>query len=184
MVAPFGTHQHQVRDVGAGNQQHHSNASHQHPKQLAHVADYILGERPNLRPYPRLLEEIDTESRRCGKTAEHDGPHPRHIRVCRLHRDPRPQPGNAVIAELAERGFVSIETNRQEQRGLLPIEEAEFLRHDADDLARFAVHSDGSSDDGPIRAEPALPIVIAEHDRVGAARAVIDAVEPASQNWA
>jgi hypothetical protein len=130
----------------------------------------------------RLLEEIDAESRRRGKAAEHDGPHPCHIRVCRLHRDPRPQPGNAVIAELTERGFVSVETNRQEQGGLLPIEKAEFLWHNTDDLARFAVHPNRSSHNRSIRAEAALPIVIAEHDRVGPPRAVIDAIKPASKN--
>ena len=94
---------------------------------------------------------------------------------------PGPQSGNAFITELAKRCFATIETKRQEECGLLPIEEAEFLRHHPDDLARFAVHSNGLSHNGLIRAKAALPIVIAEHHRVRAAGTIIDAIEPATE---
>ena len=181
-MTAFGSDQQEIGHVGAGNQEHHPDAAHQNPKQFAHVADHILAERPNIGPHPRLLEEVQTESRGGGKTVEHDGPHPRHVGVRRLHCNTGPQSGNPFVAELAKRGFATIETNRQEERGLLPIEEAKFLWHDPDDLARFAVHSNGVSDDGPIRAKAALPIVVAEHHGVGATWAAVGAIEPSTQN--
>ena len=89
--------------------------------------------------------------------------------VCRLQGDAGPQAGDSVIAELAERGFVSIETKGRKSSGCSQSRKRNSFGHDADDLARFAVDPDGAAHDGAIGAEAALPIVIAEHHRVGTA---------------
>ena len=44
LTAPFNPHQQQIGDVGACNQQHHHNRTHQDPKHISYIADDILFE--------------------------------------------------------------------------------------------------------------------------------------------
>ena len=58
LLASFGPHQQKVGDVGAGDQQHHSDAPHQHPEHLAQVAHNVVLQRPYGGLYACLFEQL------------------------------------------------------------------------------------------------------------------------------
>ena len=45
VLPPFGPHQQQIGDVGASDEQNHSDAAHKHPKEQTDIADNLLLQR-------------------------------------------------------------------------------------------------------------------------------------------
>src|SRR5882762_7008420 len=56
------------------------------------------------------------------------------------------------------------------------------LRHDADDLPRFAVDGDRVPNDGAVRAEFAVPVVVSQNHGIRTAGRNVLAIEHASQH--
>ena len=68
--------------------------------------------------------------------------------------------------------MLAIDAGGEEQIGPL-IEEAQSGRQDSDDGVRLAVDVQPKTDDVRIRAQPALPVTVAQHDRLRCTRRVV-----------
>jgi hypothetical protein len=62
LLTRLGTHQEQVRDVRARNEEHESNGAEQNPQHGADVADHINVQRPHQRSKSRLIEHLLRET--------------------------------------------------------------------------------------------------------------------------
>jgi len=56
LPSSFHPDEQKVRDICAGNQQHHANRAHENPQNAAHVAHYILFQRSDVRRDSRIFE--------------------------------------------------------------------------------------------------------------------------------
>src|ERR1700758_311751 len=73
-----------------------------------------------------------------------------------------------------------IERQRKKEVEIL-VDHAETAGHDANDLARLRVDLDRAADNARIAAKTALPVAVAEHDGLCAARILVGLREPATQ---
>ena len=172
LLARLGPNQQQVGDVGAGDQHHDADHSHQHPQHGLHVADDIGLERVNARHDPCLLEGLDAQAGEWRKARERDRNHPRHVGVRGWNRHARLQAGDCVVAEVSEKHLAAIETLRQDERGS-PVEEVERVGQYADDFARRSVERHRSAHSRGIAAEFRAPVPGHENDRLGAGRRIV-----------
>ena len=67
LAASLNPDQQQVRNIRAGNQQHQGNRTHQHPQHIAHIADNIVLQRPEIRRNLCLLKEAALKPSGAGK---------------------------------------------------------------------------------------------------------------------
>ena len=94
LLASLGPYQKQVGDVGAGDEQHHSDAAHEHPENLAQIAHDVVLQRPHRGLDSGLLEEFYAEAGRRREFAVDDGNHARDIGIRLRQRHSRLEPGN------------------------------------------------------------------------------------------
>ena len=120
-----------------------------------------------------IFEKLEAETWRRSKRTHNDGQHASNVGVDLLDSDAWLEPGETLIAEVAEMGFVAVKLERKDYAGLFPVQEVKSLRQDADDLAGFAVHDDIAPDDGNIAAKFAAPIAVKKHDGFGGPRRII-----------
>ena len=172
LLPRLGSDQQQVRDVGAGDEQHQGDRAHQHPQHLLDVTDEIVLERHDMRRDPRLFEHLDVPARERRELRQRDRDQPRHLRVRLRDGRPRLQPCDGREAEVAEEHLAAIEAIGHDQRDPA-IEEAERLRQHADDLARLAVDHQRFADDGVVGSELRSPVGRGQHDRFGSRRRVV-----------
>jgi hypothetical protein len=147
--------QHQVRDVGTGDQKHQGHRA-EHEEQRA----------PHSRLERRVGQPLDTHAPvrvRRRKLLLQSAGHGAHVVSCLLERhataQPSDNPQRVVAAVLPRR----IDRHRQEDLraccpgGLRPSDFAERLRHHADDLIAFAVERNRAPDDPGVAAKPRSP---------------------------
>ena len=151
--------QQQVRHVGAGDDQHQGDGAQKNPQHLADRADDFILER--MHPRSELHIGRVGVGPAAGEGIDGHRDHTAHIRRGLLHRDPLPQPGDALVAESAEghgetvelAGEVDVRFGKQH---------AEPARHDADDVDHLAVDSQRGANDTPVASVTALPIAVTE----------------------
>ena len=80
------------------------------------------------------------------------------------HRDARLEARDRLVAEPGQDLLPAIEARRHDQVRIL-IHDSKRLRHDADDLARRAVHLDDAPDDMSVATEAPLPVPVAQKNR-------------------
>ncbi len=114
------------------------------------------------------------------KTLEPSRQESADIGVGLLDRYPALQPCNARAAERRRAETGAGETERDQKVGRR-VENAEPLRHHADDLRGCRVHRDRAPHDVRITAEPPLPVGVREHDVLRHVRAFVRRVEPAAE---
>jgi hypothetical protein len=156
---PVALHEHQVGDVGAGDEQdqHHRAEQHQHP--AAHLADQVLVQRHHVgaaarRPFRILLFELLRQ--------------PPHLLRRLVERHAVLQPADDGVVEVVAvplGAIVLAQHQRHEQLGrpFAPHRVREGLRHHADDLVGGLAQVDRLADDVVRAAEPALPEAVGEN---------------------
>ena len=164
-------HEHEVRDVRAGDHEHDPDRAHQHPQHVADVAHQLLLERPHQRCRSDANAERSMPGNE-GHASSQIGSMRAMSALALLHRDARRQPGEAFEVEPAERQRRRIDAHGQDEIRSL-VEEAEACRHDADHHSRTRVDGDLPADDRRVSAESPCPIAIHEDDRLGRARRVV-----------
>src|SRR5690348_1043522 len=173
LAAAFGAHKHKISDVGAGDEQNHTDTAHEHPKEASDVADDFTFERNNLRGEAGFEENIERISGLGWKTAQSDG-----NQTCSVGgglRDSRVwiEPREAEIEEVADLRFIAIQLKRHDEREVPLVKKTEGLRQDADDAVRAAVDDEGFADDGRIAAEIALPVAVGQDSGERRVRSVV-----------
>jgi hypothetical protein len=96
LLAALDTHEQQVRDVRAGDEQHEHDRAHEDPRDVADVAHEVLLERPQAGSEARLLEHLLVEAGRGREPLERDRQEARHVRV-RLARSVAPGLSRATL---------------------------------------------------------------------------------------
>ena len=146
LLPAFGAHEQQARDVGAGDEHHDADRSHQHPQRVRDVADDVLLERAQCRRDAPALVDARVDGRR-GRPGRHpDRHHARDVGAGVRDRDARLQPRHGLQPEAGQRQAAAIDAKRHDEVGF-DVDDAESFGHDADDLARARFDSDASSDD-------------------------------------
>src|SRR5581483_11408306 len=182
LLASFDPHQKKIRDIGAGNKQDDADTAHEHPKDFAETANYLLLQRPEGGLEAGLFKKLRAESGRRRELAAFHGDHAGDIGICALEGHAGFQAGDAVVAVIAKRGLAAIEPKRLEEVRV-SIEQAETGRHHADDFAEISVDVDEAAHGGARAAELPLPIAVADYDGSGGAGRVVLAAEPAAEDW-
>src|SRR6266550_196701 len=168
-------------DAQCGVSKAHTDGTHQDPEDAADVADDVALEWTDVGANLRVLEELDAEARRGRKGPHNDGKHACNVGVDLLEGDARHQPGETVVAEVAEVDFAAVKLERGNQGGIIPVQEMKSLRQDADDLTALAVDDDVAADRRGVSAKFAAPIAVGEHDSFEGARRVVLLGEAATQ---
>ncbi len=181
LLPPFGPYEQQAGDVGAGDEHHDPDRSHQHPQRSRDVADDVLRERTERRRDAPGLVDARVDGWRGGPRRHPDRHHARHIGAGVRDRDPRLQPRHGLQPEARQRQAAAVDPERHDEVGL-DVDDAEPFGHDADDLARARLNRDASSDDGAIAAEAAPPITVAEHHDARRTRDLIGGRQRASEH--
>jgi len=159
-----GAREHQVRNVEAGNQQHHRDRPHHRQDDQLDV----FGQRPlahRLEIDPPALVAVGEGGGQVGR----DGV----AFLLRLsdrlsRRQPSEHHQPACAALLTDGEF------RERQPQVLVLRELEAPRHDADHRVRPRIDLDAASDDGRIAVVAALPEIVGDqHDRLGAGAIVV-----------
>jgi hypothetical protein len=146
LMPTFRSHEHQVGHVRAGNQQHDADGSHHDPEHVAHVADRILLERPNVRRESELVELLRAHAGWCRPPARIRAQHPSGVGIGLGKGDAGLQSRDATVVELPEPHPAAIESKRQEKpRGL--IQEAKCSWQHTDHFVRHAVEHDAPAND-------------------------------------
>ena len=177
-VPRLGSHEEQVGDVGAGNQQQEAHGAQQDPQRRLDVADHRLtgeihhGAEPGVRQN-RGRALVRKDRRQVRQQRLELGPHlPRRGAV----GDAR----HAVDAEGAELHVLAVEAERPPELHLL-LREREAGRHHPDDFDARPVEIDDPPNHPRIGAEAGPPQVIAEHDDGRGARPIVPGPEAASE---
>ena len=165
LSAAFNPHQQQIGDVGAGNQQHHHNRSHEDPENISYIANYISFEGVKVCVDLDLFKDRCTESIGRWETVDGDRQQAIHIRVGLLQGHAGFEPGDSAKTEVAELHLAAIQLHGQEQRGVVVVQELEISRQYANDLAVGAINIECPPDDGTAAAEFLLPVVVGQNDR-------------------
>src|SRR5215475_3439290 len=181
MRAAFGSNQKQIRDVGAGDQQHGADRRHHDPEAFADIADQIVPQQPDIGAEARILEHLFADFSGRGDAVELDVDHPPEIGVRLIDRNPGTQPGDRVEIIASKPNAGAVESQWQDQI-VAHVHKPEILWHHADDLARGSVNHDPAPDGFRIAAESALPVSIAEHDDFGAFVVIVFLDEIAAEN--
>ena len=176
-LAPLRAHEKQVRHVGASDQQHQADRAQQHPEHAADVADDILGERPDVRPEPCIVEHGAREARREPIPVDARRNHPGDIGVRLGDRRVGPEPSDPLVAELAGEDLRPHEGPREDQRRLLT-EEPEPGRQHTDDFARVAVDEERLADDARVTRELPLPVAVGQQNALGTSGQAVLGPEP------
>ena len=90
------------------------------------------------------------------------------------------QSRQGLVAEVPQCGLGAVKLLGKDQTWLL-IEEAEILRHHANDLLRLSVHADLPADHRDVAAKPALPVSVGQNRGVRTSGAIVRGVEPAPE---
>ena len=98
------------------------------------------------------------------------------------NRHARLQPGNAVIAEAGQDLVSRIEGQRDQQVEIL-VHDLKPSRHYADDLPRLGIDLDVSSDHRRVAAKTPLPVAVAQHRDLVAARDLVGRQDPSAGSW-
>src|SRR5262252_10419787 len=139
LLPPFGPHQEKIGNVGAGNEQHHTDAAHEHPEDFSETADDVLFQRPAAGLEVGLFKQFRTESGRRLEFDQFKREHAADISICLLQAHAGLQAGDSSVAVIAQRSLGSIEAKQLEKVRLL-IEQPEALGHYADDFAEPAIN--------------------------------------------
>jgi hypothetical protein len=180
LLARIGAHEQQVRDVRAGDEQHHADRAHQHPEDAPDIADEILLQRTQRRTKMRVVEHLDAESGERGEGLDGDGNEPRHVGGGAVDRGAWREARQRLIAEVAKKRLAPVEPKRQERRRV-GVEESKRLREHADHFVGPAVDEDAPADGRRIAAESRSPVSVCENHRLRAAGRIVDAREYAAE---
>ena len=183
LAAAFNAHQQQIGDVGAGNQQHHHNRSHQDPEDISYIANHILFEGVKVCVDLDLFKDRGTEPLGRRKAVNCDGQQAIQIRVGLFQGHAGFELGNSAKTEVAELDLAAIHLHGQKHSGVVVVEELEISGQDADDLAVGAVNVECSPHDGIAAAEFLLPVAVGENDGLGCVGRVVAAREKTTQDW-
>ena len=154
--------QHQVGQIGAGDEQHHAHDGQQDPHERADGTGQVGPEG----------HDVGSPARHAlGVRGLEPGGDRVELRVGPLGRDAGRQAADgaplvgAAVRALARRG------EPETRPGLhVVIREAEARSHHPHDLVRLIVQSDTASEDALVAAEPRAPETPAEHDGAGGSR--------------
>src|SRR5205807_1722432 len=160
-------------NVGASDQKDHADRTHQNPEDAADITDDVALERTDIGADVGVFEELDAEAGRRRKRAHNDGEHTSDVGVDLLDGDALFEPGETLIAEVAEMGFTTVKLKRNDYAGIFPVQEVKLLRQDSDDLPGLAIHNGVTAYHGSIAAKFTAPIAVSEHGGFGRARRVI-----------
>ncbi len=163
-----GPHEHEIRDVGAGDEKHGADCTHEHPQHARDATDQVVLQGSNDGGDSHVLEDFgcqpDTERPR-------PAPDPQHaldVGMSLGRGDAGLEPRDALKAD--------VERDRLRGRGSEPhgddhvglrrhVEESEVGRHDADDFRRLRIDLELTPDGRFIGAESPLPERMREDDR-------------------
>ena len=148
-VSPaFGSHQHEIGDVGTRDQQHHADCRHQDPQDVPDAAyDLIFQRLQRRRDVPALDHLFSCEVERCRPCVEPDRQHPCDIRVGVRNGDAGLESRETREVEAIESQAPAIDRDQGDHLGSwLHVEESESVGHDANHLGRVGVHEQPPSD--------------------------------------
>ena len=161
LAASVRPHEHEVRDVRAGDREHRADRAHQHPERVGDVADDRVLERHERRRDTPVRDRVALGA--AGRRRPGVEPNRQHARGVRLRVGERHagfEPADASqIAEAREDHSAAIELDWQYHLGLgRHVEEAESGGHYADDFRGTRIDRHAPADDARIAAEFPLPI--------------------------
>ena len=173
-LALIGAGKQQVGDICAGDQEDGAYGAHKNQEQGTNSPGELIvqgdeiGAVPGIRVWMLFLD----------LAAQHI-----HIAGGLRERNVGPQSSGSPRNDGRARSTLScgVKTSGQEEIRRPSKEESEFGGHDADDLVRFVVQADGSSEDGRHSTKVRLPKLIREHGHASGARLVCGGEGPAEQ---
>jgi hypothetical protein len=172
VAAGVGPNQQQVRDVGAGHQQHEGYRHHQNPERPPDIANDVLLERQQRGLVPGLELGVGPSSL--------DQPDPKdagRIGVGLREGHTRLEPSHAQQPEPRDQ-LSPIDGEREDDVEL--IVETKCRGHHADDAVRSPVDGERPFEDGTVAAEAALPVPVGQHHGRGRAWSIVGFGEPAA----
>ena len=170
-LSRFGSHQKQVGDVRAGDEQYQCNGRQENPERARHAADHEILQWLCSRDDSTLIR-----GDAC-KVGDQTG----ELRARRRHRDPFAQPRDARELE-QERRVRPCRLSGQPHLDA-GIGECERRGHDSDDSSGHAVDDHGPADDVGVAAEAAHPKAVRQHRNGRRARNALLFGKPAAQSW-
>ena len=180
LLAPLGAHEEQIGHIGTGDQQDNADRAEQDPQHPANVSNHVLREWPHVRPEAHLLEHLLGESRWQWETLPHERNHPRDVCVRLRNRDSRFEPGDSLVAEVADEHLGTIDTEWQDELRI-GVQKLEAGGKNPDDFARRAIDGNLPTDDRRIAPELAYPVRIREHRPLGRLRRIVVSGEPTAE---
>ena len=185
LAAPAdGAGEQEVRDVGAGDEQHEADGADEDPQRTADLADDLLAQRHDAE---RQLPVGRIDGGMLAAEARRQRVHPR---LGRRGRDAgRQAREDVVVLARADRRRVGPERQRQQQLRLLGAAERrqhvarqrEAGRQHADDAIGDAVHDQRPADGGRIPAVAPQPGAVRQQRRAGGAGAILVGGEQAAE---
>ncbi len=164
-----GPYEHEVRDVGARDEQHGADRAHEHPQRARDAADQVVLQRTNGRrdpPVPVRLFRVSA-ARHQRPSVEPNRQHPRDVRSCLVPCHSGFESPEHLIVEPADGPLGNFEvTDGENHVGLCRVDEPEVARHDADDARprRLRIDGDLPPQDSVVAAELPLPERIGKDD--------------------
>src|SRR4029077_10480181 len=169
-------------DIGARNQKDHADGTHQDPQDAPDITNDVACEGTDGWADMCVLEELHAEARRSGKGSHNNRKHARNVGVDLYEGDAGLEPGESVVTEIPQVGFIAVKLKGNKNGWIILIQEMKPLRQDANNLPALAVHNDIAADDGGVTAKFAPPIAVSEHDGFGSAWRIILFGKGAAEN--
>src|SRR5262249_11200641 len=178
------SHEDQVGDVRARDQQDQPRGRGYHPDRVGNSANDVVTHAREHGHRLRLIEEhLGGDARRqIRRHLEHARQPGFEFALRLVDRYPRLQSGNGEVVEAAGIGIIRIQREwKPELR--LRIGKTEAPRHHADDLTRDAVDQDRATEDVRIGAEAGAPERFADDRDAGSGGRVLGVGEGAAEPW-
>src|SRR6185437_3919979 len=164
LTAAFHTHEQQVGYVRTRYEENNNNGSHQYPKHIADVADYINFERLETGGEICFFEHLQAESRWRRETVRGNWDQASQVGGGLLQSDSRLQPRQAVGTEAAKRRFTAINLPRYDHINIGTVHEHEVGGQYADNFMHLAIELERAADYRGIAAKMPLPGGVCEDD--------------------
>ena len=178
-IAPGSTHQQEVGDVRARDEQHEQDEDLEEIERCAEIADELVADRHGVAAEAaRARERLP-----LGQAFQHAIDDRLHLRVDLLDRRARLEAGDhlaELVAATLVRHLLGRERERHEQRDVTS-RELEVGGQDAHDLIRLAAQTDAAPDDRTIGREAGVPQVVGQDDELVRPRLCLHLGERAAQ---
>ena len=133
-------HEHEIRDVGARDEQHGADRTHEHPQGARDTADQVVLQRPHDGAHSPAREVFAPQPELGGRQWPRVAPDRQRalqVGLSLRYRDTGLEPRESFIAEVADDDLLGLELYGEDHVGLRRhVEESEVGRHDADHVRR------------------------------------------------